>query len=364
MSPAQHRNKLAAWMMQKFQSEPESFPSHGTVKYDSVFSSVEDYLNTKVHKEVVAHATIRDGSGFLTDHGPDHIAMVMRRAAVLVDNSQDDTFTTKLNPYEAFILLMSIHCHDVGNIYGRDGHERRIMDVIALIPDYGKLKPSEWRQIAQIASVHGGTIDKDKDTIGRVIAEGSMDLLGKKIRPQLLASILRLADEVADDHTRADDFGLCAKIIPKESEVYHRYAKCLESVLINKSEQEIALQFNLYPEDMLVRFGKRKLSDGTVEESYLLDEIHERTRKTFCELIYCMKFLRDWPNHFQKVSVKTNAFLDPKKSMSPFKTHTYVLRERGYPNQHKTSLKELCDTFDDLDGEQLKEACNQANNHV
>jgi hypothetical protein len=50
--------------------------AHGAVKYDGIFTDVENYLNGKVHKGVVAHAAIRDGSGFLTDHGPDHITMV------------------------------------------------------------------------------------------------------------------------------------------------------------------------------------------------------------------------------------------------------------------------------------------------
>ena len=94
-------------MIERFRADPENFPSHGAVNYDSIFTEVENYLNEKVHKKVVAHAAISDGSGFLTDHGPDHIAMVMRRAAVLVDSSKSDKFATELSPYEAFILLMS-----------------------------------------------------------------------------------------------------------------------------------------------------------------------------------------------------------------------------------------------------------------
>jgi hypothetical protein len=351
-------------MIDSFQKDPESFPHHGSVRYDNIFCDVEDHLNSKVHKNVVTFAAIRDGSGYLTDHGPDHIAMVMRRAASLVGSSPDPDSSIHITPYEAFILLMSIHCHDVGNIYGRDGHEARITDVISKIPDYSKLKASEWRQIIQIASVHGGTVDDDKDTIGRVIAEGSMDLLGKQIRPQLLAANLRLADELADDHTRADDFGLISGSIPEESEVYHRYAKCLESVIINGKEQAIDLRFNLYPDDMTTQFGKKREKTGEIERTFLMDEIHERTRKTFCELLYCMKFMRSSPCNFQKVTVRTSAFIDPVRSTTPFHNYTYVLRERGYPNQHKTSLKELCDNFEDLDGIQLKDAYERALNNA
>ena len=37
----------------------------------------------------------------------------------------------KLSPYEAYLLLMPAHFHDVGNICGRQGHEKRIAEIIA-----------------------------------------------------------------------------------------------------------------------------------------------------------------------------------------------------------------------------------------
>ncbi|MBL9185763.1 MAG: hypothetical protein JNN17_26685 [Verrucomicrobiaceae bacterium] len=355
-----HRNKMAAWMLRQFNKDPEEFPGHGQIAYDKIFLSVEQELN-KIHKEVGSFAAISDKQGFLTDHGPEHIAMVMRRAKELSDTSSDDKpFETPLKPYEVFILLLSCHCHDVGNVYGREGHEARIMDVIMKIPQYGELKPSEWRLIAQIATVHGGTIDDDKDTIGKAIASGQVDLCGKTIRPQLLAAILRLADELSDDSSRASNYGFKLGTIPRESEIYHRFAKCLETVRINTKDKCIELGFVLYPDDLNKPFGYLKATvKSKVKEKYLIDEIYKRTKKTFCELMYCMKFMRMWPNHYDRVKVDLKAFVS-HQSFAPFYALSFTLTDKGYPSQVSTDIKQLCDGFDGLDGSALKAKYEEA----
>lgn len=363
MSDELHRNKMAAWMIARFRDDPEGFPGHGEVHYDKIFLNAEQELNT-LHKEVTTFASISDKQGFLTDHGPDHIAMVMRRAKDLSDTSRSGReFQTELTAYEVFILLLSCHCHDVGNVYGREGHESRIMDVIGTLSQYKQLRPSEWRLIAQIASVHGGTIDDDKDTIGRAIASGSVDLCGKQVRPQLLAAILRLADELSDESSRASNFGTRLGIIPRESEIYHRFAKCLESVRINTADKCVELGFVLYPDDLDHLFGYKKTDENTILETYLVDEIYKRTKKTFCELMYCMKFMRMWPNHYERVKVDLKAFVG-HQSYTPFYSNAYVFNDKGYPTQQTMNIRDLCEGFDGLDGLGLLQKYEEAKCNV
>lgn len=351
-------------MISQYRDNPESFPTHGQVKYDQIFIALENELNTKIHPNIAAYAALRNQGGFLTDHGPRHIEMVMRRASALINDSKNGEFSCKLTPYEGFLLLLSIHCHDVGNIYGREGHETRILDILSKFPDFQKLKASEQRQIAQIASTHGGNIDGDKDTIGKVLTDGTVELLSQPIRPQLLAAILRLADELSDEHSRADEFGLLHGQIPPESEIYHRFAKCLETVKIDREAKRIHFEFCLYPPDILSEFGKKKKADGSIEKTYLLDEIHMRTKKAFSEMIYCMKFMRELITPFQKLDIKLLAFPETQNAMEPFCKHSYVIREKGYPGFQDLPFNKLCDDFDDLDGKSLKEKCQTAQSNV
>ena len=84
-----------------------SLPNHSVDYYDR-FTRIDNYLNSKIHPNVNVGATAGD-SIWLTDHGPDHIATVIQRAG-------DLAFTTEcvLTRYEAYILLIAVHFHDMG----------------------------------------------------------------------------------------------------------------------------------------------------------------------------------------------------------------------------------------------------------
>ena len=69
-----------------------------------------------------ARAEYKDG--FLTDHGPEHVKTVARRAADLL-HYPEPTFP-QLTPYEVYLLLLAIHFHDVGNLYVLDAPSRAV----------------------------------------------------------------------------------------------------------------------------------------------------------------------------------------------------------------------------------------------
>ena len=120
--------------------------------------------------------------------------MVMQRASELVNAGTDQTYQSELSPYEVLLLLLSTHFHDVGNLYGRDGHEQRIMEVMEKVPAMGTFPLTEKRIIASIASTHGGRVEKSKDTIGKTLPGEPQTFSGIQYRAQLIAAILRLAD--------------------------------------------------------------------------------------------------------------------------------------------------------------------------
>lgn len=296
-------------------SPKTKFPGKGNTDYYARFVGVQDYLNQHVHPHVNALAMLQDG-GYLTDHGPEHVKMVIRRASQLAEHKD-----CNLSPYEVYILLASIHFHDVGNIFGREQHEINTEDVMERLGMLLGEDTGEKVAIRQIGAAHGGSTDGDKDRIGRL--SDTEALLGERIRPRVLAALLRFADELADERSRAARFVMALGQVPQRSEVHHKYSYALQSVIAQVPGDSVALDFEMTIEDACRTFGK---ADNRV---YLLDEIFERTMKMHRERMYCMRFLRSLVS-IDKINVTVRVF-GPRYSRECEKI-TYRLEESGYPD--------------------------------
>lgn len=323
---------LVEWLQTKAKNRKSQFPGDGKIDYFRRFKNIEEYLNNEVHKHVNSAALLTDG-GYLTDHGPDHVSKVIRRASELVSSE-----TCNLTAYEVYLLLAAIHFHDVGNIFGRDEHVVKAADVMREMDKLAGTDAPEKRWIREIAEAHGGAdIRGDKDKIGKL---PPLDpVLSKPIRIQLLAAILRFADELSDDAERAARFLLVLGKIPKESEIHHKYAECLHSVIIDNKGKEVSLHFGVEMADVMRTFGKG-VKKGQTVKVYLVDEILERTMKTHFERLYCSRFMRR--DIFLdvlrvKIEIFTNRHFEEK-----IDTIGYELKERGYPQYSKDSIYMLC----------------------
>jgi len=353
-----HSSKLVLWLSDKFTSDPSKFPGLGSRDYVADFLAVDKYLNANVHPNVSVLARIADNEGYLTDHGPGHIKMVTHRASKLICSSDDaDPFHTLLTPYEVLLLLMCIHFHDVGNRYGREGHEGQVLELMNRVPQMQTFPITERRTIARIASAHGGRVNGNKDTIQKLLPEEPQTYGDLQYRPQLIAAVLRLADELAEDNSRADNFALLVpEDIPEESKLYHKYAQRLDSVRICCSTKAIDLSFSIYSDDIEEQFGYKRNSDKSVATMYLLDAIFDRTKKTFLEALYCNRFFRNGLNiHFSTVNVVITAFKNPS-SLEPFRPPIqYSIKEMGYPfGDQPPPLTQLCPELIGIDGTSLK----------
>lgn len=282
---------VTKWLFENYEANHSTgFPGGGKVHYDTVLWNTHDYLNEHVHPTVQNRAELIDKGVYLTDHGAKHIELVLNRISELVGKGDSfkaeglarGVYRPSLMPYEVFLIVMAAHFHDVGNMYGREGHEKRILEVMEMS---GALKPIDWaerRLIASIASCHGGKIAGDKDTI-RHLPAGDQQNGSVHYRPQLLAAVLRLADELADEYSRADNFGMLeGGKLPPTCLIYHKYAAALQ-VSIKGPSGQINLAFNLMAADLRQPF--KKVVEGKIRSVFLLDEIYERTLKTFYEKI-------------------------------------------------------------------------------
>lgn len=328
-----------------FAVQPEKhFPQHDGIPYTRRFEDVAGLMNKLVHPHVEKGAILKDG-GLLTDHGPYHVETVIQRAASLLSYPKDKF--PHLSPYEVYLFLLAIHFHDVGNILGRDKHETKHAEVMKEFDRMMGNEMVERQAIQKIAGAHGGKINGSKDTISALLPAGPV--LGQVVRYQTLAAILRFSDELADDSHRANRIGQSLGFIPKESEVYHAYAKSLHSVLVLPEEHRVALHYSFLKKDAIRTFGK-KTGEDIVKEVYLLDEIYARTMKMHFERKYCMQFMQE-AVRIDAIDVRIEVYEDDYSIETCIDPIGYRLQEGGYPN---TSIKfsEFCPDVK-LDGSAL-----------
>jgi len=344
-----------------------AFPDN-SVNYLSRFDTVAEYLNSKIHEEVEKAALLRDALElknyiqnkekdstieepqiyYLTNHGPKHIQTVIDFAGHIVKSTR-----TYLTPYEVYILLLAIHFHDVGNLYGRKGHEKNIRLVLnseKVAPLIGN-NQAEIRTINRIAAAHGGTVDgKNQDTIDAL--QEYEDISRCRVRLKLLAAILRFADELSDEPSRSsnaldiDDLGA--------SEVYHKYAASIRTIDIE--DDRITLEIDLSKDDVIRKFRKKS------EQVYIIEEIFARTVKMHHERSYCMEFISTPINAkfphidiekiytssirpIKSIKVKINIYDDLQMDDYPVETIEYSLKKQGYPAYEGKDIYRLCPTI-------------------
>ena len=278
-------------------------------------------MNTNYHPNVNLGAAIA-GSGLLTDHGVEHVKSVIAHARDILANPM------QLTGYELYLLLISIHFHDVGNILGRDQHEERIACIIEKMGNSLLLDTAEKNFITAIATAHGGYVDGDKDTIRTINMDTIYD--GVQIRCKPLAAILRFADEISDDFRRTEFQNVS---IPRENQIYHAYSKVLDPVSI--IGETMKLHFRI-PYDMT----QEKMEKGD-HKIYLYDEVLERITKCMRELEYCRKYACGL---IQLTTMDVTVdFLKKGSTFQSQESTSFRLTLHGYPDKRHSSIVDYLD---------------------
>ena len=292
----------------------------------SSFKYIEDYMNTNCHPNTVAGAAAH-GDGLLTDHGVDHVKMVIANAGNLIG----DMTHHQLKCYEIYLLLLAIHFHDVGNVLGRADHEKKINAIMVALGDQLPLDMPEKVIVSNIAMSHGGYTDvahTDKDTLCRLNLVENCN--GIVIRPALLGAILRFADELSDDSTRTSRYMNDANAIPDENKIFHAYSSALAPISFNGN----TISFQYY---ILLEQARNKIPNP--DGKFLYDEIISRLKKCMQELEYCQKYSEGFIR-ITTLSVTINV-MDPTTTFTPLDSTKFSLRLSGYPNGFTISNKTL-----------------------
>ena len=264
--------------------------------------------------------------------------MVIERCSLILDQLKfyKDEYILEniISPYEMFILLVAIQIHDTGHLIStRANHAKEGRRILSAYDKSSRLSAAEKAIIGSIAQAHGG---KD-DPINKL--EEKMHLSHKKIRPQFLAALLRLSDELAEDETRASKILLEMDQIVSTSKIFHLYSASLNSIEL--SGKEISLNFYVTDKYLGEKFEKK--INGKIIYQYLINEIYERSNKTHLEALYCSRFLPEGCR-FTKVRAKIN-LISSESHGNIYPPIGFELIENGYPSYENKTVFELCNSL-------------------
>ncbi|MBY8959388.1 hypothetical protein J1G18_19025 [Pseudomonas sp. MIS38] len=277
--------------------------------------------------------------GYYTAHNAEHFDEVVRYAGDLLNANIEDIANWKiLQPYELYILLVAIRIHDVGNIHGRDDHEKKCFQFLREHSELLGGDTSELKIIARIAEAHGGKVNGSRDTIGTL---NTNDLVGTiRIRSRLLAAIVRFADEICENSGRAAKYLLKHGNLPAHNLIYHKYAASILGSVYGSDDKRVNIQFVLTTDDVSQSWGceDRKQEDGSfINSVYLIDEILDRLEKMDRERKYCNIHTR---GTYAVESIRASIeIVDAKTHETLEKIPVPELMDEGYPENVHSSLK-------------------------
>ncbi|WP_426065270.1 HD domain-containing protein [Flavobacterium sp. DSP2-3-1] len=222
----------------------------------------------------------------LSDHSEKHIQDVFSRAYKIMG---EDSFCY-FNETEIYCLALMILFHDVGNIFGRKGHEaiRNIAEVYnkyrANYQNYG----NERRIISTGASAHSGKSKSgNKDTL-KDLNDDNLD--SNLVRLRELSSILRFSDELAEGKQRTCSFLIDKGLYSEESMIFHKYAQ-ITNIFPDRNLGRVSITYNI---DIPVDFNKdeqeklKNLLKFTYYRAHKLDE-ERRYTKYYSEILKVFK---------------------------------------------------------------------------
>lgn len=293
---------LESWL-KRAARRGDKFPVPGE-NYFTRYCTLKEKLNTHVYAHVGAALLQKHdpddanapGIEIYTDHGLGHVNAVIKMAGKML-GCEKTSSKIGLEPYEVYLLLCCILCHDAGNIYGRVDHELNVRRVLRE-KNIGVLSEEDINAVHKIAKTHTG-----KRLVGEIYTNDTIQsletdaqlLFQANYRPRIIAAVLRLADEMSEDRLRVPKVLLDEPGVKDGgSGIFLLYANSILNSSADRQSRTLRIDYELQDEQILKRYKKfkAKKEDGKIvgfseQEIYLLDEIIDRLKKANRERVYC-----------------------------------------------------------------------------
>ncbi|MDH5692900.1 MAG: hypothetical protein OEZ47_07345 [Gammaproteobacteria bacterium] len=327
---------LEEYLKSKWESDPHGFPERNTNYYEQ-YCSIKSWVTKNYFRNAGGGLSRGDGQRY-THHDLGHVEDVIETAGNFLRVKDG---LGLLSGFETYLLLVSILLHDAGNAQGRDGHETKTTSILFDMKDVAGMSTQEKKLAGKIAKAHGGKYQKDgvvsKDTITNIIDSIEETFPNSvKVRPRLLAAVLRLSDEFAEKTDRANytallDLSDVNNSVYNEDVLHNLYSHVITIDCCPES-YEIRLVFNIDVNDLNKKFKYTKKIDSEDRELevFFTDYITDRLIKSDSERRYCNRFLMG----LIYIDV-INVVIEINDNLETLETIKLRIEERQYPEPLK-----------------------------
>jgi hypothetical protein len=250
-----------SWITTKYEKAMKEYliAKLGDTEGQIIYTDYESIRNELIKDNFFKEIKIKEP--FLSDHSERHIMDVQNRAFKLIDNFEEQGLSTT----DVYCLALMILFHDVGNIFGRKGHDS--IPKIAEVYNQYRARPQNYgeerRVITTGASAHSGLSRVGcKDTLKHVKKDSIKE---DEVNLPELAAILRFADELAEGKHRTCSFLSNKGMYEKKSAIFHKYAGITE-IRIDRPLGRIVITYTINVSE--------NFSENKAEQKEIIDLVH------------------------------------------------------------------------------------------
>lgn len=227
----------------------------------------------------------------LSDHGARHIENVLENVGRLLGDEIENQSALTL-----YCLGLVVLFHDVGNVFKRKQHNKRISEVYNFVRNEVDRYNHERTLVIKAGEAHCG-LNKEGGNDTLKFLEEADYLDGRPINLRNIAAILRLADELAEGPQRTSQFMQEMGLYDDASEIFHKYASMTE-MYIDRALGRVAISYTVKIDDTTTKEGLTELLKFIYHRIVKIDE-ERRYTKHYCDLL----------SPFKKTTVKFNFFV-------------------------------------------------------
>ncbi len=223
------------------------------------------------------------------DHGPNHVTRILKLYEKILENNiptlshEEVIKDASLNFYEFYLLLCATVWHDVGNLLGRNNHNKNIVKIVERLKNHFFVDEDIKNYAFQIAKAHTG-----EDGVRKEIQLEDIDYKNEEINLRFLGAFLRFTDELEEGEVRVDKqyYKSMEDQIPDDQKIYWETSLCIKRIEPDPKNSVIKMHAKINQSDLFRLFTKNG------REVALIDELVFRVDKMNKERIYYMGFAR------------------------------------------------------------------------
>jgi hypothetical protein len=222
------------------------------------------------------------------NHGPGHINRVLDNLDRILGGSLQEGIVTS---YELFLAMMAILYHDVGILRARKDHADTSGKFLDEENDTYIFDHRD-REIIRAAVVsHSSSKDIDQECAAFSAAES---IGPHTARPRVIAALVRLADELDEDHRRADPNVAKKLNIGEEAQFFWQFCQRILAIRPDRKSQSIQINIQFEPDDA----GRRVTVGGAPR--LFVSAFAEKIAKINLERMIIAQYLPE-PLKFQRI---------------------------------------------------------------